>query len=320
MRLSTLKNKCKRELSIAGDFGFTFALRSMFFKLNKEYAKEIESLKNVLKNENREDLIALDAEMNEWSITKNLPVNKNIFSMWWQGYDNAPELVKMCINSHKEFAKKIEANYHFISQDNINNYVSVPQEYIKLMKEGTMTVTHFSDIARMLLLEKWGGCWIDSTVYVTPECEDNIFDKEFYSFRLLNSIHTPVGVGQTITECKWASFFIVSPYTHHPLIHYIRKCLFRYWENHHSVPNYFFLNIIIRLAYDEVPSIKDLIDSIPYNNGHLYELSDVLNNKYNSDYYNYIKKDTGFFKLSWKNSLGESDGVTTFYDHLRLSN
>lgn len=52
--------------------------------------------------------------------------------MWWQGYNNAPNLVKACINSVKINNKN--HNVIIITQENFKDYVMLPNFILKKLK------------------------------------------------------------------------------------------------------------------------------------------------------------------------------------------
>lgn len=106
--------------------------------------------------------------------------NNFIWTMWWQGEENAPMLVKRCIRSMRQNSNG--ANVIVITKDNFKDYVNVPKFILdRVMKE--ITLTHLSDIIRFELINNYGGIWIDSTVYVNDLIPMEIFDFDFLQSR-----------------------------------------------------------------------------------------------------------------------------------------
>ena len=68
---------------------------------------------------------------------------------------------------------------------------------------GVITLTHLSDIIRMALLAKYGGFWIDSTVFVTKPITG--YDLPFYSIRQHGSNPRYVDNGN-----GWTAYFIAT--------------------------------------------------------------------------------------------------------------
>ena len=86
-----------------------------------------------------------------------------IWVMWWQGESAMPPIVKACYSSIKRAAKDYEVV--LITEENWKQYVEIPQYIIDKVDCKKITLTHFSDIVRVALLKRWGGLWIDATVY-----------------------------------------------------------------------------------------------------------------------------------------------------------
>ena len=51
--------------------------------------------------------------------------------MWWQGYDNAPEIVKYCVDNMKKLAHKNGFEFYCLDESTFDRYVQIP-EYLKL--------------------------------------------------------------------------------------------------------------------------------------------------------------------------------------------
>lgn len=105
-----------------------------------------------------------------------------IWICWFQGLENAPELVKKCYYSMVDnlFNHKVI----LITSENMNNYVQFPDYIVSKWNEGKITHTHMTDLLRLELLIKYGGVWVDATVFCS-EKEDkipNYFLIQIYSF------------------------------------------------------------------------------------------------------------------------------------------
>ena len=120
-------------------------------------------------------------------LPKNLPEQKvirddnndKIFSLWLQGEDNAPDLVKACFRSVRRHCKQelivLDANTVF-------DYISLPDIIVKKYKDGKIGHAHFADICRVELLYKYGGYWLDSTGFVTAPIPKWISDQDFFVY------------------------------------------------------------------------------------------------------------------------------------------
>lgn len=56
----------------------------------------------------------------------------------------------------------------------------LPNFILKKFENGYISITHLSDIIRVLLLYNYGGLWIDSTVLNISSINRKVFDSTFF--------------------------------------------------------------------------------------------------------------------------------------------
>ena len=91
--------------------------------------------------------ITMKDYVEKYIINKNIPgENKSnvIWMCWWQGYDNAPLIVKRCIDSVKRNCGEKEVI--LITEDNYKDYVSIPDWVEEKKRKGIISKTHFEII------------------------------------------------------------------------------------------------------------------------------------------------------------------------------
>lgn len=101
------------------------------------------------------------------------PNNAPIWVCWWQGVETASVLVQQCCRSIQK-----NANGHpvyIITEDNFEKYLDVPQYILDKVKSRKMCIANFSDYLRFSLLNKYGGIWIDATVFLPHQIPDYCF-------------------------------------------------------------------------------------------------------------------------------------------------
>lgn len=92
-----------------------------------------------------------------------------IWICWFQGMDNAPELVKNAINLLLRITRiKSDSTY----RKNISDYVTFPEYIMTKWKQGVITHTHMTDLLRLELLINYGGLWLDATVLCTGDAPE----------------------------------------------------------------------------------------------------------------------------------------------------
>lgn len=68
-----------------------------------------------------------------------------------------PEIVKMCYRTQVKYAESNNTKIILLSKDNICDYINIPQVILDKVERKIITLTHFSDIIRIYLLEQYGG-------------------------------------------------------------------------------------------------------------------------------------------------------------------
>lgn len=105
-----------------------------------------------------------------------------------------------------------------------------------------------------------------------------------------------------------------------PLFSFTRDCLLEYWKKCDKAVDYLMMDYIFELAYQNIPCVKEMIDSVPDNNLLRNELINKLAEPYDAEKFKrYTEGDTFLYKLSWKfgdKSEKTSDGRKTNYGHM----
>ena len=87
--------------------------------------------------------------------TKEVNEPYRIWQYWEQGLENAPEIVRACLDSVVKHNPDIERV--IISPKNVREYVNIPEFIYKLKEKGIIKLAQFSDILRTYLLVEHGG-------------------------------------------------------------------------------------------------------------------------------------------------------------------
>lgn len=104
-----------------------------------------------------------------------------IWVFWWQGLDEAPFIIKLCINNMKKYIKDREII--LITKDNFSYYINLPNFIMKKFNNGNISIQQFSDIIRVYLMYNYGGIWLDATILIKDKLDNAIFNYNFYSVK-----------------------------------------------------------------------------------------------------------------------------------------
>lgn len=233
-----------------------------------------------------------------------------IWTCWWQGLDQAPEIVKWCVESIKRNAGGREVI--IITDENYERYVHIPQWVKEKQKAGIITRTHLSDLLRFMLLSQYGGLWLDSTFFCTGSLEDVAFASSLWSIKRPDYFHASVAQGY------FANYSFACHSDKRWVFAAIRDFVLEYWRTNDSMVDYLFVDYLITLAIRHDTAMKEAFAAIPSNNPNCDELFKVLGNPYDERLWGKIGKETSLFKLTWKQVFPvEHDGEKTFYGMLK---
>lgn len=240
--------------------------------------------------------------------------NRKIWVCWLQGKANMPEIVDICYNSVLANANGREVV--LITDDNVEKYISIPDIIKQKVAEGVMSRTHFADYIRIVLLETYGGFWIDATVLVTDKIDiDN--NLPFFSVKQHpDSIHF-------VSQYRWTVGLLgCSAETGAVVFHCLENLFVAYLKKYPFFIDFFLFDYFMAVMYDEIPLFKRCVDSCPYNNPDAYKLVSILNDEYDNDVFMRLKANNTFHILSWKRQYDSvtPDGKKTFYSFIKRKN
>ncbi len=260
-------------------------------------------IKKRLANKYRNILDAFDKEWNP-NIMHN--ANKTIWILWWQGMKSAPLLVQKCYESVE---KHLGSGWKIVllTEKNYLDYVSIPDYINEKLKKGQITLTHFSDLLRLELLIKYGGLWLDATVFCTGnEIPQSVLKADLFVFLA----QKPGADGMAIPMSSWLMYAT----TNNKLLMATRKLLYEYWEKSTNMIDYFLLHHFFSIVCDkyseEVKRIPPFCNSVPHILLlHLFE-------QFDESFWNDLKKMTCFHKLTYKLDTTQCELNGTYYKHL----
>jgi hypothetical protein len=142
----------------------------------------------------------------------------------------------------------------------------------------------------MSLLAKYGGLWLDSTVFVTGKIQ--LATVPFFT------IKWEFG-GDDVPKRRWTGNCIGGT-KENPLFLFVCKFLFEYWRVYSDMIDYFLIDYSIATAYHSIPVIRDIIDNAPLNPQNFYSIQDNLGKEYTPHLFESFIKNTIFHKLTWK--------------------
>ena len=206
-----------------------------------------------------------------------------IWQYWAQGRSDAPPLVKECFRSVERHCT--DRQIIVIDDQSIEQYVEIPACMEKVRRSNK---THFSDYLRVALLLKYGGTWIDATVFLSGAPDHALVEAPFFAFTrpadpfLLSSwfIHASAG---------------------HPVISALKTCLERYWTDREDLIDYFLLHFLFEGLVTLHPELRRQWNAAPrYSSAIAHEMQGALHDEFSEKRYSYFASRSNVHKLTYK--------------------
>lgn len=170
-----------------------------------------------------------------------------IWVCWLQGEEQAPAVVKRCLASIRKHAgdKKVV----IVTNDNMRDYVEIPEYIYRKKDAGAITNTHFSDILRVALLNRHGGLWIDATVFLSAPIPGEILNAPFFAMRGNTHLHND----------SW--FLCAAP--HNIMMSAMQNLLYEYWKHEDCLMNYFLYHIFFDMMVENNALCAEAWSKVP---------------------------------------------------------
>ncbi len=237
-----------------------------------------------------------------------------VWCCWWQGEEQMPELVKMCHTRLKQVIPQDIAELHLITINNYRDYVELPTHIIEKFERKIITMTTMSDVLRFALLEKYGGYWLDATLFFTGDIPNEYFSGNFYCQRMVSNIDV---AKREACRCNWCGFSLAGP-KGNIVFRYMSDAFSRWWAHYDTIIDYVLIDYMLWSGFKAVPAIHKVIDAVPDNNEDIFEMYKVLNQPYSDELWERLTKRNAMHKLTYKMELHKetADGKKTLYGYL----
>ena len=175
---------------------------------------------------------------------------KIIWLFWLQGWDKAPAIVQACLKTWK--AHNPDWMIHALSAADLDDYMDAAVLSSSIAGKD-MPPEALSDLIRITLLERYGGVWVDSTVYCLKPLDAWLpekFSSGFFAFanpgpdRMLSSWFLAASKGNYLVQ-EW------------------RRRAVEYWAHHTERHHYFWFHYLFAEGYMSDPHFRTIWDSTP---------------------------------------------------------
>jgi hypothetical protein len=233
-----------------------------------------------------------------------------MWQMWYQGRNELPELVKVCVKSVARFSEGRECL--LLDQHTLENYVSLPGYIHDKVRKEQISIAQLSEIVRVTLLAAHGGTWLDATVLLTDPIPSGISGIPFFCFSSTPEIWP--GTPNFIRASSWYIHSVPG----HIILRRLQQSLLEYWRHEQKQKHYFLTNIMIGKIIEVDRECRKAWEQMPfYSNVPPHVLQMQLSSPFNEDRFVEIKQMTTIHKLT-RHAGVDFDPVRrgTFYQYL----
>ena len=230
-------------------------------------------------------------------VTAEFP--KIIWAMWQQGEAQMPETVKSSMKTIKDFAERNGCKFHFLTDENLLSYISIPKDVIEKNKRKELSSAAFSDIVRTSLLYEYGGIWMDATLFVSPYATLEMFEGNFFSFN-----HPPIHADKMeryINDYKWSAFCLAGK-KGRPYFKHVRDLFIYFVRKYPIFINYLMIDYFILSEYTSNPEFRLLVNKLPVLEPaeRMYFLREHANDVFDENEWEEVLKTTPIMKTTYK--------------------
>lgn len=247
---------------------------------------------------------------------KTLDGKIRIWVFWGQGEEKMPPLVKACFRQLTYFNDGV----YLIAETNVANYIELNPIIYEKVKKGQISWAHFSDIIRTTLLAKYGGLWIDATVWISGKIP---FDKlsQFDMFSPNGKVTQTSKSVQfwTSFEWNWSTWCLWSKYPQNRLFSFVSAMLQAIGEREEYWPDYVIQDYLIYYAcrnFSDVQATMEQMQGVSGENRN--EFAQLMNRTFDMKQYNELTSNDFAFKLSFRSlwKMKNASGEQTFYGRI----
>lgn len=173
-----------------------------------------------------------------------------IWTLWLQGWDNAPEIVRACQQTWRKNNKNWDVRALELADV---TQVLKGDELISLVAEKDLPPEAFSDVVRTALLRKYGGVWVDSTCYCLKPLDEwlhQVLPSGFFAF------------AKPGPDRMLSSWFLAAAENNYVIERWYRLTS-EYWSTRNVRDHYFWSHYLFAQIYAEDEVFRNKWDATP---------------------------------------------------------
>ena len=242
---------------------------------------------------------------------------RRIWVFWGQGEDSMPELIRAC---YEQLVALNGDAVTLVTNQNVHEFLDIPAVIYEKVERGAISWAHFSDIIRTSLLARYGGLWLDATVWTTRQFPFEEFgEMPFYSANGKVAVSSRAVRFWTSFQWNWSGWCLYASNKNEVLFLFVSEMLINLAQREKYLLDYVLVDYCIYYACRKLPGVGDAMSEcnkteFRYRN----RLAEFMNRPYNEQEYEQLTATDYVFKLSFRAGWqpATADGATTYYGKL----
>lgn len=239
---------------------------------------------------------------------------KNLFVYWNRGFETAPPVVRKCLESVKLHVPK-GWKLHIISDENLAEYIRMPDFVETMVQSDKMRCAHYSDILRFALLWHYGGLWLDATCLLTQDIPDIILDCPLFLFNNKELWQTTPFLFENWIMRSEPQNYVIGRLLENSL------CYFQQCKKPQAI--YFVNYYLLSAMYWKDNKAKDYLDEMPWwyaKDSFLMQIGYGFNRVVNTQQWQYILGKCFVQKLIYRYPQEWNDSTNTIIERVLREN
>lgn len=190
--------------------------------------------------------------------------NAPIWMLWWD--EEMPDIIELCYQSKLRCAG--EHPVILLTKDNVRDYVAFPDCVWEQFERGKLRIQHLADMIRVQLIRKYGGLWLDASIYCAGPIPEEYFRMPLYSIK---GNPDP----RFVSNNQWTTFAI-GGWAGNVLCSFLDDFFQEYCRRGKPFIDYFMFDCAIALAHRHIPAVRASLDVLPREEKDIYWLNGHL--------------------------------------------
>jgi hypothetical protein len=177
-------------------------------------------------------------------------IPRDIWTLWLQGRENAPPIVQACLRTWER--RNPSWRVHVLDRRSLHRFLDLDETHPGAVAAPNMPPEAFSDVVRVALLERYGGVWVDGTLFCARPLDDwlpALVETDFFAF----------GNPEPRVVASW--FLAATPRSY--VMEYWSRRTAAYWDGRSERDEYFWFHSLFAAATREDPRFREIWEATP---------------------------------------------------------